>query len=120
VPVKNISIDESTVGFNGKILFKTYNPKKPTKWGLGLFVLADSEIGYVNSIIPYYGKVTGDICNLPYPEKSFTRRIVLSLITRVGEPPTAESSRYLVSARPLNNVRAAFSMWSNPRLYNQG
>jgi hypothetical protein len=38
----------------------------------------------------------------------------------VGEPPIAESSRYLVTARPLNNVKAAFSMWSDPRLYSQG
>jgi hypothetical protein len=27
VPSKNIAIDESTVGFKGKIIFKTYNPK---------------------------------------------------------------------------------------------
>jgi hypothetical protein len=27
------------------------------------------------------------------------------------------SGRYLVTARPLNNVKAAFSMWSDPRLY---
>jgi hypothetical protein len=38
----------------------------------------------------------------------------------VGEPPRAESSRYLVTARPLNNVKVAFSMWSDPRLYSQG
>jgi hypothetical protein len=27
------------------------------------------------------------------------------------------SRRYLVKARPLNNVKATFSMWSDPRLY---
>jgi hypothetical protein len=31
VPSKNIAIDESTVGFKGKIIFKTYNAKEPTK-----------------------------------------------------------------------------------------
>jgi hypothetical protein len=30
------------------------------------------------------------------------------------------SRRYLVTARPLNNVKAVFSMWSDPRLYSQG
>jgi hypothetical protein len=30
------------------------------------------------------------------------------------------SRRYLVMARPLNSVKAAFSMWSDPRLYSQG
>jgi hypothetical protein len=31
VPGKNIAIDESAVGFQCKIIFGTYNPKKPTK-----------------------------------------------------------------------------------------
>jgi hypothetical protein len=64
VPSKNIAIDESTVVFKGKIIFKTYNPKKPTKWGIRIFVLADSDSGYVHSTIPYYGKLTGDMCKL--------------------------------------------------------
>jgi hypothetical protein len=48
---KNTAIDESTVGFKRKIVFKTYNPKKPTKWGIR-FVLAESDTGYVHSITP--------------------------------------------------------------------
>jgi hypothetical protein len=72
VPGKNIAIDESTAGIKGKIIFKTYNPKKPTKWGIRLFVLAVNDTGYVHGIIPYYGKVTGDVCKLPYSEKPFT------------------------------------------------
>jgi hypothetical protein len=66
VPGKNIAIDESTVGFKHKIIFKTHNKKKnPKKWGIRLFVLADSDTGYVHSIIPNYGKLIGDVCNLP-------------------------------------------------------
>jgi hypothetical protein len=107
VPGKNISIDESTVGFKGKILFKTYNPKKPTKWGLRLFVLADSETGYVHSIIPYYGKVTGDICNLPYPEKSFTSRIVLSLIKRLEISTLDIEGYHLFTDRYYSSVELA-------------
>jgi hypothetical protein len=61
VPGKITAIDESTVGFKGKIIFKTYNPKKPTKWGIRLFVLADSNTGYVRSIIPYYAKKKGQL-----------------------------------------------------------
>jgi hypothetical protein len=83
VPGINVAIDESTVGFMGKISFKTYNPEKTTNWGLRLFILADSETGYVHSIIPYYGKIT-EVCNLPYPDKPFTTRIVLPLMDRLG------------------------------------
>ena len=38
VPGRNVAIDESTVGFKGRIQFKCYNPKKPTKWGLRFFL----------------------------------------------------------------------------------
>jgi hypothetical protein len=59
VPGKSIAVDDSTVGFKGKINFKTYNPKKPTKWGIILFVLAESDTDYVHTITPNYGKLTG-------------------------------------------------------------
>ena len=56
VPGRNVAIDESTVGFKGRIQFKCYNPKKPTEWGLRIFCLCDSENGYVFSHIPYYAR----------------------------------------------------------------
>jgi hypothetical protein len=61
VPGKNTAIDKSTVGFKHKIIFETFNPKKPTKWGIRLFVLVDSDAGYVHSIIPIYRKLIGDV-----------------------------------------------------------
>jgi len=33
-PGRNVAVDESTVGYKGRIIFKTYNPQKPTKWGM--------------------------------------------------------------------------------------
>jgi hypothetical protein len=77
VPEKNVAIDESTVGFKGRIQFKCYNPKKPTKWGLRIFCLCDSENGYVFSHIPYYGKTTTE--SLIRPDLPFTSRIVIHL-----------------------------------------
>jgi hypothetical protein len=47
--------------------------------------MADSDTGYVHSIIPYYGKITGEVCNLPNSDKLFTATIVLSHgLSRVG------------------------------------
>jgi hypothetical protein len=66
LPGKNIAVDESTVGFKRRIIFEIYNPKKSTKLGIRLFVLAESDTAYVHSKITNYGKLTGDICNLPY------------------------------------------------------
>jgi hypothetical protein len=55
---RNVAIDESTVGFKGRIQFKCNDPKEPTKWGLRIFYLCDSENRYVFFYIPYYGKTT--------------------------------------------------------------
>ena len=77
VPGRNVAIDESTVGFKGRIQFKWYNPKKPTKWGLRIFCLCDSENGYVFSHIPCYGKTTTE--SLIHPNFPFTSRIVIHL-----------------------------------------
>lgn len=81
VPAQNISVDESIVGFKGRISFKTYNSKKPNKWGLRLYVLADSSSGYVYTFLPYHGKQTTDA--LIYPNLSVTSRIVFYRITSV-------------------------------------
>ena len=46
-PGKEVSVDETMVGFRGRVSFKQYCPKKPTKYELKFFVLADSSTGYV-------------------------------------------------------------------------
>jgi hypothetical protein len=57
--------------------------KKKKKWGSRLYAIAESDTGYVNSIIPNYRKLTGDVCNLPYSENPFFLRKVLSLMDRL-------------------------------------
>lgn len=51
-----VAIDESTISFKGKVSFRCYNPMKPTKFGLKVFVLSDCINGYIYNFIPYYGK----------------------------------------------------------------
>ena len=52
---RELSIDEHMIGFKGRISFIQYMPKKPTKWGLKAYVLADSTTGYTYSWILYTG-----------------------------------------------------------------
>jgi hypothetical protein len=88
-PGREIVVDESVVNFKGKICFMTYNPNKPTKWGIRLYVLADSSCGYIYSFIPYYGSLTTE--KLIRPDLQFTSRIVLQLYTNLLETiPEAE------------------------------
>ena len=56
IPQQNISIDESIIGFKGRLSFIQYMPKKPTKWGVKAWVLAESSTGYVWNLRLYTGK----------------------------------------------------------------
>ena len=44
------------VSFKGRIWFIQYLPKKPNKWGLKAYVLADSKTGYTYNWSLYTGK----------------------------------------------------------------
>ena len=45
-PNKELSLDEAMVSFKGRAWFLQYMPKKPKKWGLKAFSLADAKTGY--------------------------------------------------------------------------
>jgi len=55
IPGREISVDESMIGFKGRLGFLQYAPKKPTKWGLKAYVLADSLSGFNCNWILYTG-----------------------------------------------------------------
>ena len=54
-PGREVSIDEAMIGFKGRLWFIQYMPKKPTKWGMKAFVLADSVTGYTYNWRLYAG-----------------------------------------------------------------
>ena len=56
VPRKNLSIDEGLVKLNGRLSFKQYMPKKPNKFGIKVWMLADSETYFVRRFQVYLGK----------------------------------------------------------------
>ena len=55
-PGKNLCIDESMIKFKGRIYFRQYLPAKPTKWGIKVFVLCESDSGYGLKFEVYTGK----------------------------------------------------------------
>lgn len=70
-------MDKSIVKFKGRISFITYNPQKPTKWGICIYVLADANIGYIQTTLPHYGSFMTN--KLVRPDLSISTRIVLQL-----------------------------------------
>lgn len=43
---REISVDESMISYRGRLSFLQYMPKKPHKWGIKVWVLAELETGY--------------------------------------------------------------------------
>ena len=52
---REISVDESMIGFKGRLGFIQYMPQKPTKWGMKAYVLADAHTGYIYNWHLYTG-----------------------------------------------------------------
>jgi hypothetical protein len=53
IPQKEICIDEAMIRFNGRHKDVVYMPHKPIKYGLKIFIAAESSSGYVLSYEPY-------------------------------------------------------------------
>ncbi len=54
---REVSLDESMIGFKGRLGFVQYMPIKPTKWGLKAFIVSDSVTGYTFNWVLYTGKL---------------------------------------------------------------
>ena len=55
-PGQYISIDESMIGTRGRLSFLQYMPKKPTKWGIKVWVCSESKSGYIYNFHVYTGR----------------------------------------------------------------
>ena len=54
--VTQISLDESTMPFKGRVGFKCYNPKKPNRINIKMFMVSEAETGYICRFGVYTGK----------------------------------------------------------------
>ena len=75
-PSEQLSIDESMVGFKGRIHFLQYMPAKPTRFGLKLFALVESKTPYMLKFIVYSGKDTFGV----NPDESLPATVVKRLL----------------------------------------
>ena len=76
VPSRDLSVDEGMVKYKGHIFFRQYMPKKPIRWGIKVWMLADSMTGYVCNFSVYMGRLSdGDSSR----EVGLATRVVLDL-----------------------------------------
>jgi hypothetical protein len=73
-PFPHLCVDERMVSYRGQVKFRVYMPNKPDKYGIKIFMLADSMNRYVMNLQIYLGKEGNK------PEKEQGKRIVLDLV----------------------------------------
>ncbi|CAL1613179.1 unnamed protein product [Knipowitschia caucasica] len=67
-----VSVDESMIKFKGRLSVRQHLPMKPTKWGIKVWVMAESSTGYVTNVQVYCGHEVKH-------EKGLARRVVMDL-----------------------------------------
>ncbi|CAH1972612.1 unnamed protein product [Acanthoscelides obtectus] len=77
VPERDIAIDESLIGWKGRLGWKQYIPSKRKRFGIKLFALCETS-GYMYNFIIYTGADT--IYEAQHSQEPVTSRIVLSLV----------------------------------------
>ena len=60
------------IKFKGRLSFRQYLPAKPVKWGVKVWVLAESDTGYLSKFQVYTGKEGNQ-------EKGLSHRVVMDL-----------------------------------------
>ena len=56
---KELSLDESMCPFKGRVHFKCYNPKKPKRFHIKLFMVSEPSTGYICGFEVYTGDAPG-------------------------------------------------------------
>ena len=58
-PGKELSLDESMCPFKGRVHFKSYNPKKPNRFHIKLFMVSEPSTGYICGFEVYTRDASG-------------------------------------------------------------
>ena len=83
-------------------------PKKPVKWGIKAFSLADSSNGYLLNILLYTGAETLDVINQQSSTLPQPARVVLHLLE-----PYLHQGHHLFTNRYYSNVPLAKALYDN-------
>ena len=73
---REVSVDESMIGFKGQLGFIQYMPKKQTKWGMKAYVLSDAHTGYIYSWHLYTGNTQPGQSSLTAVTPRGMRRVI--------------------------------------------
>lgn len=108
VPQHKVSVDESTVAFKGRVCFKMYNKDKPIKWGIRIWVLSESDTGYICALEPYLGKATTN--SMTRQDLGVTSRVVLHLVEKLENDYGTVEGLHVFTDRLYTNLDLASAL----------
>ncbi|XP_062614645.1 piggyBac transposable element-derived protein 4-like [Saccostrea cucullata] len=97
-PERDLSFDEGTCPFKGRVHFRVYNPNKPNKFGIKLYQVCEASSGYCLGFDVYHGETdcvaavdtletevdNGQGPTDHYGDLTMTSKIVLGLLSMTG------------------------------------
>ena len=102
-PSREVAVDETMLKFRGRFAGKQYMPKKPIKWGVKCFNLADSSNGYMFvNVLPYTGRETLEDASSQYKELPQAAQVVLHLAE-----PYLDQGRHMFTDRYYTSIPLA-------------
>ena len=84
-PSEYISLDESTMAFKGRVKFLQFNPLKPNKFHIKLFVVSEHLSGYISGFLVYTAKTANKLVAKKAtldPYCSVTTKTVMGLLQK--------------------------------------
>jgi len=80
---QRVSVDEAMIPLKSRIRIKQYMKNKPQKWGVKMWVLAESRTGFVKSMILYLGSSGPDLCPT-MSQLTASSKVVYALMTQAS------------------------------------
>lgn len=88
---ESLTVDERMVPFRVRVIFKNYNPSKPDKYRMKVFMLYDAENFYLKASDVYLGKVGDSV------EREQGKRVVLQLTNCLGPGYNVTTDNFFTS-----------------------
>ena len=110
-PGENIAIDESTLAYKGCVKFLQYSKNKPNRFHIKLFMVSESDTGYICGFSVYTGRASNELLtdkSTLDPDCTITTRTVMSLLDKcnlLDEHRTLYFDNWFNSPKLLNELR---------------
>ena len=84
-PKKNLSVDEASCPFKGRLGFKMYNPRKPPRFHIRLYQVCEADSGYCIGLEVFTGNKNSQCIQIRRPldpTSTITTKLVLGLLEK--------------------------------------